>query len=409
MPVRLRRRLERADGRSRAREHPRPRPRRRLAQARGLATADAATASADVPRVRVGVAAGEDRRGARRPADRHQHRDRLPLAPRAATCCRSSASTAWTRSTPSLCLAFKAHKLREAAELRAAIAAGAVLREPNGRRQQPLGPASIRKLIDCLAAILDEADRGRAHRPQPRARPADARQGAQAGADVPRDGRARRAHRRRRRAGRRRTANASHAARRPRTRPQPRSPTLWRRGMRPSDIAAELGLSKATVSYHLRRLGADGPGDLRRSARDRRDARRLRRPRQRALRHAHPRPPAARRDRRALPDPRRQDRGRHPRGAGQPGPRRRARRPPRPPPARRPPDRPGRLPVPQPARRPDEPPARRRDRRRGRARWRPTGWPRAVFPRCRTPRRTRCGGPTSRSRCSPTASTCCGS
>jgi integrase len=33
----------------------------------------------------------------------------------------------------------------------------------------------------------------------------------------------------------------------------------WSRGLRPSDIAAELDLSKATVSYHLRRLGADGP------------------------------------------------------------------------------------------------------------------------------------------------------
>jgi hypothetical protein len=29
--------------------------------------------------------------------------------------------------------------------------------------------------------------------------------------------------------------------------------------MRPLDIAAELGFSKATVSWHLRRLGADGP------------------------------------------------------------------------------------------------------------------------------------------------------
>ena len=33
----------------------------------------------------------------------------------------------------------------------------------------------------------------------------------------------------------------------------------WARGARPSDIAVELGLSKATVSYHLRRLGAEGP------------------------------------------------------------------------------------------------------------------------------------------------------
>ena len=30
-------------------------------------------------------------------------------------------------------------------------------------------------------------------------------------------------------------------------------------GMRPSEIAAELGLAKATVTYHLRRLGAEGP------------------------------------------------------------------------------------------------------------------------------------------------------
>src|SRR3954447_7737817 len=46
-----------------------------------------------------------------------------------------------------LCVAFKAHKLREAADLGAAIAAGAELRDANNRRQRPLGPASIRKLI----------------------------------------------------------------------------------------------------------------------------------------------------------------------------------------------------------------------------------------------------------------------
>ena len=56
-----------------------------------------------------------------------------------------------------LCLAFKAHKLREAAELRAALAAGADLRDRRGRPVRPLGPASIRKLIDTLAAILEEA------------------------------------------------------------------------------------------------------------------------------------------------------------------------------------------------------------------------------------------------------------
>src|SRR5215210_6867604 len=43
-----------------------------------------------------------------------------------------------------LCLAFKAHKLQESAELRAAIAAGADLRDRRGRRIVPLGPSSIR-------------------------------------------------------------------------------------------------------------------------------------------------------------------------------------------------------------------------------------------------------------------------
>jgi hypothetical protein len=56
-----------------------------------------------------------------------------------------------------LCLAFKETKLREAEELRAAIAAGVVLRDRHGRRLKPMGLASIKKLIETLAAILDEA------------------------------------------------------------------------------------------------------------------------------------------------------------------------------------------------------------------------------------------------------------
>lgn len=55
-----------------------------------------------------------------------------------------------------LCLEFKAHKLREAQELRGAIEAGADIRDERGRRRVPLSPASIRKLIDTLAAILDD-------------------------------------------------------------------------------------------------------------------------------------------------------------------------------------------------------------------------------------------------------------
>ncbi len=56
-----------------------------------------------------------------------------------------------------MCLAFKAEKMREARELRGAIAAGADIRDVRNRRQVPLGPSSIRKLIDTLGAILDDA------------------------------------------------------------------------------------------------------------------------------------------------------------------------------------------------------------------------------------------------------------
>jgi hypothetical protein len=58
-----------------------------------------------------------------------------------------------------LCQAFKAHEILEAGELRAAIAAGAELRDRRGRRSVPLGLASIRKLIDTLAAILEARSR----------------------------------------------------------------------------------------------------------------------------------------------------------------------------------------------------------------------------------------------------------
>jgi integrase len=56
-----------------------------------------------------------------------------------------------------LCVAFKAHKIREARQLRADLAAGADLRDAYNRRRVPLGPASIRRLIATLTAILDDA------------------------------------------------------------------------------------------------------------------------------------------------------------------------------------------------------------------------------------------------------------
>jgi len=56
-----------------------------------------------------------------------------------------------------LCLSFKAHKLREAEELRGALQAGADLRDARNRRVVPLGAASLRKLLAMLAAVLEDA------------------------------------------------------------------------------------------------------------------------------------------------------------------------------------------------------------------------------------------------------------
>ena len=77
------------------------------------------------------------------------------------------------------------------AKLRAALAAGADLRDRRGRRVQPLGPSSIRKLIDMLAAILEEAvEDGLLERNPARGKRMKVRV-PKAASHVPRDGRAR--------------------------------------------------------------------------------------------------------------------------------------------------------------------------------------------------------------------------
>ncbi len=156
-----------------------------------------------------------------------------------------------------LCLAFKAQKVREAAELRRALAAGADLRDRRGRRQVPLSASSIRKAISLLAVILDEAladeliaqnpARGKRLRlrvPKPSRTfleldelaaliQAVATQDALPAipsAEMAGDG------------SRARVARRLAA------------------GQRTGDIANELGLSKATVSFHATRLGATGGG-----------------------------------------------------------------------------------------------------------------------------------------------------
>lgn len=155
-----------------------------------------------------------------------------------------------------LCIAFKAHKLQEAAELRAALDAGADIRDGRGRRKVPLGASSMRKLIDTLAAILDDAvedelitqnpARGKRMRvkvPKPRRSfleidelvaiiEAADQQDNPARAHVPTAG----------------------------NRTRDRVASLAAEGLRPIAIAARLGLAKSTVSHHFRHLGLDAAG-----------------------------------------------------------------------------------------------------------------------------------------------------
>jgi integrase len=158
----------------------------------------------------------------------------------------------------SLCLAFKTHKLREAAELRTAIESGAVLRDGHGRRLRPLGPASIRKLMDRLATILDEAvEDGHVERNPARGRrmrvkvPKPARTFLEMDELVALTDAAE-------------EQDARYARRRHDTQPAGGSTAakvaaLWTDGLRISDIARELGLAKSTVGWHLRRMRAEGP------------------------------------------------------------------------------------------------------------------------------------------------------
>jgi len=56
-----------------------------------------------------------------------------------------------------LCAAFRKHKIKEAHELKEALDAGADIRDERNRKVVPLGPASIRGLLNGLGAILEEA------------------------------------------------------------------------------------------------------------------------------------------------------------------------------------------------------------------------------------------------------------
>ncbi len=155
-----------------------------------------------------------------------------------------------------LCLEYKAMKVREATELREALAAGADLRDHRNRRLRPTGPAQLRKTIDTLAMILDEAiedeliDRnpGRGQRMRIRVpKPSrsfleideltDLLQAAATQDALP-------------------TIPVSElSGDSTRARVARRLAT----GRRPLDIAAELGLVKGTVAFHAAQLGAADP------------------------------------------------------------------------------------------------------------------------------------------------------
>lgn len=154
-----------------------------------------------------------------------------------------------------LCLAFKAQLLARAREQREGLDAGADLRDRNGREVVPLGPSSIKKVLDTFAVVLDEAiedelredNPARSKRmhvkvPKPKrtylemdelaalldaAREQDVALPSLAGASLTKGGTAEKVGR------------------------------LAAVGKRPSQIAEELALAKATVTHHLRALKID--------------------------------------------------------------------------------------------------------------------------------------------------------
>ncbi len=150
-----------------------------------------------------------------------------------------------------MCIAFKAHKIREARQLKADLDAGADLRDAYNRRRVPLGPASIRRLIATLTAVLDDAiedghlERNPARTKRMRVRvPKPARTFLEA--DELRS-----------------LIAAAEAQDAPATRitPPPGSGAIAQqvadmlnRGMGQQQIATALGRSKATINWHTQRM-----------------------------------------------------------------------------------------------------------------------------------------------------------
>ncbi len=227
-----------------------------------------------------------------------------------------------------LCLAFKAHKLQEAAELRRAIEAA-----PTSRPSRATRPA---------ARACDRSASSSTASPRSSMRPSTT--GICRATRLAADGCASRCPSRPGRSSRwtssspspTRPASRTAASRGRRSRLEPRPDRPPRRSATAGPPACGPATSPRSSASRRRPSrttcapASRGAGYVHRPPRHRRDPRRLGRARQRALRHAHPRPAPARGERRALPDPRREDRSGHPRGPGEPGSTRGARRPRRP-------------------------------------------------------------------------------
>ena len=151
-----------------------------------------------------------------------------------------------------LCLAFKAHLLKQARELRQAIDAGADLRDERNQKIVPLSPTSIRKAIDTLAAILDEAvEDGHLDSNPARGKKMKVHVAKPKRTFLEMDELA---------------ALIDAAAEQDISPGQPLAPIelglsaamvaqLFSQGRSPKQIATQLGLAKSTVSHYLKRLG----------------------------------------------------------------------------------------------------------------------------------------------------------
>ena len=283
---------------------------------------------------------------------------------------------------------------------RGRIAAGADLRDERNRRRFPLGPASFRKLISMLAAILDDAiedghiernpartKRMRVRVPKPQRSflefdelralmDAAPRRTRRPGACRPLPGagetarQCRRMLTRRHEPGRDRRRAGAHEGDR-----STGTPDACRSSALPTPAGRSSCASSATAAYATASCATSG------SARS----------------PARPR-------RRSVPHPRRQDRDRCARRRDEPRSRGGVRWPPRPNAPRRQPDRARRLRRAELARRSHQPPAHRGDHPRCSRRSPARPESSRVSRRCLGPLRTAFAARTSRSRCLPTVS-----